>query len=426
MDRPGVGMSGEILFLCHRIPFPPDRGDKIRSYHLLKALARLAPVHVATFAENNADFEAESGLAEIATSHYLVQRDLSNVRAGIAAITQKKPVSLTAFENQGIYEFVARIIQERNIETIFVFSGQMAQYVPADWAGRLIMDFVDVDSAKFASYANQSGFPMAWMYRREERLLRAFEAQIAHIADISTLVSGAEAQLFRKRINNPNARIVALGNGIDTVFYDPEKMAQMDNPFAGYSGTKQNLVFTGQMDYPPNIEAVSSFAQEVLPHIREQFPDATFHIVGRNPTKTVTALNQINGVHVHGPVSEILPYLGYADVIVAPLRTARGIQNKVLEAMAMARPVVVSSAAAEGIDAIHDRHFLVAATPDEEARAVCEFLSDPLKSRACGEQARAHMIARYGWDAQLALLSDWLGMDSLQSPVDQTLASEAI
>lgn len=394
---------GETLFLAHRIPFPPDRGDKIRSCNLLLALCARGPVHVATFGETEADMAAEAELAAAAASHVLVRRTISNVRAGLNALASGRPVSLCAFASPQIDHYVARLIATRPIDTIVVFSGQMAQFIPMSFSGRVVMDFVDMDSAKFAAYAQATTGPMKAVHAREARLLGRFEQKVARRADISMFVSPAEAALFRAGLNDPSVRVMAVSNGIDTVFYDPAGVAPA--PFAGEPGP--HLVFTGQMDYAPNVDAVEHFANAVLPLVRAVHPDAQFHIVGRNPAPAVRALSALPGVDVAGAVADIRPWIASADVVVAPLRIARGIQNKVLEAMAMARPVVASAAAAEGIVATPGEHFMVA-DDGAMAQAISALVGDRQRSAAMGLAARAHMLAAYQWDAQLAPLMQWL------------------
>jgi sugar transferase (PEP-CTERM/EpsH1 system associated) len=395
---------GETLFLAHRIPFPPDRGDKIRSCAMLRALAARGPVHVATFGETDADMAAEVELAWTATSHVLVRRTISNLRAGLNALAVGKPVSLVAFESAEIDHFVSRLIATRPIDTIFVFSGQMAQFIPPSFAGRVVMDFVDMDSAKFAAYAEAAQGPMKLVHAREARLLGAFEQKIARRADLSLFVSPAEARLFRDTLGDPSVRVEGISNGIDTIAYDPAGVAPAH--YAQDNGP--HLVFTGQMDYAPNVDAVAHFARDVLPVVRAAHPQARFHIVGRNPAPAVRALDNLPGVNVAGAVDDIRPWIASADVVVAPLRIARGIQNKVLEAMAMARPVVASVAAAEGIVATHGEHFVIAADDAAMADAITALLADPARGVAMGQAARAHMLQCYQWDAQLAPLMRWL------------------
>ena len=388
----------EILFLAHRIPWPPDRGDKIRSFHILNKLKTMAPVHVGAFADDVRDMGfAEAERAGLASLHAEL-RDKPQWLAGIEALARDKPISLTSFGSRSMQDWVDERLSSGAISHIFVFSGQMAQYVPADFAGRLIMDFVDVDSAKFESYAGEGSQFMRWINAREGKKLAAFEAEIASRADASLFVSEAEAAMFRGRSGAKN--VVGVGNGIDTMFYDPSAAFKKLHPIF----PDPLIVFTGQMDYRPNIEAVTDFAQNALPAIRATHPDTTFAIVGRNPTEAVSTLSALPGVQVTGAVDDVRTWLAGADVVVAPLRIARGIQNKVLEAMAMATPVVVSKAAAEGIDAQDKKHFRVAKSVVDEAKIVNELLSDVDARLTLGAAARAHVIAHYGWDGQLAAL----------------------
>ena len=395
---------GELLFLAHRIPFPPDRGDKIRSHAILKALAARGPVHVATFGETDADMAAEADLSAIAASHLLVRRTISNLRAGLNALPSGKPVSLTAFDSQDIRHYIARLLATRPIDAIFVFSGQMAQFIPPSFAGRVVIDFVDMDSAKFAAYAKATAGPMKLVHAREARLLGAFERQMARRAQLSLFCSPTEVAEFRLGLGDPQVCVDPVVNGIDTVFYDPVGVGPA--PYAGEAGP--HLVFTGQMDYAPNVDAVVHFAEAVLPAVQKELPDARFHIVGRNPAPAVRALEGRAGVHVVGAVDDIRPWIGSADMVVAPLRIARGIQNKVLEAMAMARPVIASGAAAEGILAQSGVHFMVARDDAAMADAVCALAADQDRAAAIGAAARAHMLKHYQWDAQLAPLLAWL------------------
>lgn len=385
----------DLLFLAHRAPFPPDRGDKIRSYHLLRHLARSWRVHLAAFVEEEDETVVREGLAPFAASIALVRRTKGRLRAACEALATGRPISLTAFDSPALQQAVNDSITAHAIGTAFVFSSQMAHYVDG-FAGRIVMDFVDVDSAKFAAYADAARGPMRWMMRREARLLLAHDARVARRAEASLFVSEAEAALFRRRTDG--ARIHAIENGIDTEHYDPAIAAERaPHPL---------IVFTGQMDYRPNIDAVTAFAEKTLPVIRVGHPSAHFAIVGRNPGAAVRALADRDGVIVTGEVADVRPWLGAADIVVAPLTLARGVQNKVLEAMAMARPVVASPQAAEGID--HDGTIRVA-DQRGQARAVLDLLADRAAAEALGEAARARVIARYGWDACLAPLAELMG-----------------
>lgn len=390
---------GELLFLAHRIPFPPDRGDKIRSHAILKALAARGPVHVATFGETGADMAAEAELASLAASHLLVRRTISNLRAGLHALPSGKPVSLTAFDSPEIHRYVSRLLATRPIDTIFVFSGQMAQYIPDSFAGRVVVDFVDMDSAKFAAYAKASLGPMKLVHAREARLLGAFERRVARRAGISLFCSPNEVAEFKLGLGESPVRVDAVVNGIDTVFYDPSRIAGAGG-YAGQPGP--HIVFTGQMDYAPNVDAVVHFAETVLPRVQQRFEHACFHIVGRNPAAAVRALAQLRGVDVVGAVDDIRPWIASADMVVAPLRIARGIQNKVLEAMAMARPVVASAEAFEGVRARQGRDLLVADGAGQTIAAIEDVLAG--RHAGIGAAARRAVAEAHDWRATLRRL----------------------
>lgn len=403
----------EVLFLAHRIPFPPDRGDKIRSCHVLRHIAGLAPVHVACFADDEGDWGHEPELAAVAASHCLVNRSKSLKLAGLQALALGKPVSLTAFDDRTIAAYVTRTLAERPVSAIYVFSGQMAQYIPPDFAGRVVMDFVDVDSAKFEAYAAQARFPLRHLHAREARLLSRFENSVARGAHASLLVTPEEASLFRDRLSpGPVPRVLALCNGIDTEFYDPAGMPCAPE----MAGEGPQLTFTGQMDYPPNIAAVEMFARQVMPQVRATFPLARFNVVGRAPTLAVRALDGHHGTRVTGAVIDVRPWLAGADLVVAPLTIARGVQNKVLEAMAMARPVLATPQAATGIAARDGQEFVVADGADALARAALSLLHDKVRAATIGQSARAYVVANCGWDGVLAPLAGLLGLSGPEAP----------
>ncbi|WP_301074887.1 TIGR03087 family PEP-CTERM/XrtA system glycosyltransferase [Sphingomonas sp.] len=375
----------EILFLAHRAPFPPDRGDRIRSFNILSYLAARARVHLVAFVDDGAEVAADH--RALVDECILVPRSKSQARAAVEGLATNRPVSLTAFADRRIGAAVEDLLGRRPIDAIYAFSSQMAQYLPRDFS-RIIMDFVDLDSAKFAAYADDARGPIKWMMRREARLLNAFEQDVASRVSASLFVSAPEAALL------PGS--IAIENGIDTVRYDPAHAVAAPAPHP-------LIVFTGQMDYRPNVDAVAWFAQRVTPLL----PDVHFAIVGRAPTAQVRSLAG-EQVTVTGEVADVQSWLAAADVVVAPLHLARGIQNKVLEAMAMARPVIASPAAAEGID--HAGTIQIAAQAADYASKIRDLLDDPAQAASLGAAARQQVIARYGWDARLKPLDELMGL----------------
>ena len=392
-SRRGDDMS-EILFLAHRLPYPPDRGDRIRSWHLLKAILPLAPVHVCAL-EDGADVAGPLAfLSEQVASVTVDQKPLAKGRAVLAALASGKPASVCAFASDKIAARVKELIATGSISTIYAYSGQMAQFVPASFTGRFVMDFVDMDSAKFKAYG---GFANA----QEGKRLFAFEKATAQRANLSLFVSDAEASLFRRETGLGPDKVAFIENGIDLERFSPRQNERAQ--------TAPLIIFTGQMDYRPNIEAVESFARETMPMVRAAHPKARFAIVGRAPTSEVLALATLPGVEVTGEVPDTRDWLESADLVVAPLKLARGIQNKVLEAMAMEKCVIASPAAAEGIDAIPGDELVIADGPAAQAEAVRVLLANPDQATAIGQAARARMEARYSWDARLAGLPAILG-----------------
>ncbi|WP_343525667.1 TIGR03087 family PEP-CTERM/XrtA system glycosyltransferase [Sphingomonas sp.] len=374
----------DLLFLAHRVPFPPDRGDKIRSFHVLRHLARDWRIHLCAFADSAGDRDPSPVFRDLLASCRIVPREKAMPLAALQAVAMRKPVSLTAFASPAMARAVAEV-RGGGVTAAYIFSGQMAQYHGPE---PTVMDMVDVDSAKFAALADAAAAPKAMMLAREARLLGAFEREVAAGVAATLFVSEAEAALFRE--GGGRGRIAAVENGIDAGFYDPQAIGAVEpgGPL---------IVFTGQMDYRPNVDAVVHFAQRILPHIRRTHPDARFAIVGRAPTPAVRRLAG-EAVIVTGEVPDTRVWLARAAVCVAPLMLARGIQNKVLEAMAMARPVVASAAAAEGIG--HGGTIAVASDDGDFAAKIIAALDGPTGNPA----ARARVLERYDWAARLAPL----------------------
>lgn len=393
-----------ILFLAHRVPFPPDRGDRIRSHHLLKALAELGPVHVGCFGEGNA--AAEQALAAVAASTCVAARTKPLPIAGVQAVLSGKPVSLTAFHSAKLARWVRETIARESIEAIVVFSGQMGQYVPDDFGGPVVIDLCDVDSAKFEAYA--AGGERAWLYGREARLLAREEERLGRRADAAILISAAEAALYRSRLREPGkVNVQVIGNGIDAAFFDPA----FTTPHPALTeAAGPHFVFTGQMDYRPNEQAALWVIEALLPRLRARHSQAMFHVVGRNPTRALMDEDGAPGVRVWGAVPDVRPFIAAADAVLAPLLIARGVQNKVLEAMAMARPVVLTPDAATGIAAGNGEHWLIS-PPDPEVMAA--HISDLLANREAavriGIAARDFVLRHHGWEAMLAPLGELIG-----------------
>ena len=388
-----------VLLLVHRIPFPPDKGDKIRSWRLLEHLLLQGHrVHLGAFVDDPQDFAHAAMLRERCAA--LMLRPLDPRRRKLASargLLDGRALSLPYYADGAMQAWVDRTLCAAGIDQVIVFSSTMAQFVDQARHAHLrrVVDFVDVDSRKWLQYAERHHGPLAWIYRREAARLLAYERRVASEMDASLFVSPEEAALFRALAPESAARVDWYGNGVDTTYFDPAAVGDSPYPAGG-----PVLVFTGAMDYWANEDAVTWFAAQVLPRLRASRPDLRLWIVGSKPGPKVQALRAISQVHVTGRVPDVRPYLAHADVAIAPLRVARGIQNKVLEAMAMARPLACTAAAAEGLDLPGDVPWLsVQDEPAAQARAILGLLGG-----SAAPQAREWVRARFSWPARLGRL----------------------
>jgi sugar transferase (PEP-CTERM/EpsH1 system associated) len=395
----------DLLLLIHRIPYPPNKGDKIRSYHLLKHLARHYRVHLATFVDDPDDWQYVPHVEALcASSHFAGMKPLVARVRSLQALVKNRSLSLEYYRDASLARWVDETVAKHKIERVLVFSSAMAQYADPYRSARRVVDFCDVDSDKWRQYADQKSWPMNWLYRYEARQLLAYERRVAREYDASLFVSAPEADLFRQLAPESTAKIGHFSNGVDTDYFTP------DQPHADpYPAGERALVFTGAMDYWPNVDAVQWFAAEVFPALRERFANLKFYIVGARPAPAVQELARLPGVVVTGTVPDVRPYIAHAAVSVAPLRIARGIQNKVLEAMAMATPVVVSPQALEGIDAVPGSELVLAEDAEGFVDAVATLLAgQDSAAAAIGAAARAKVQRRYSWSSNLACIGESL------------------
>lgn len=400
-----------LLYLVHRIPYPPNKGDKLRSFNILRQLAGRYRVYLGAFVDDPADLVHVPSLSEWCEDAHIERIDPKLARlTSLRGLLAGEALSIPYYRNRAMRDWVDDVVARHSIRKALAFSGPMAQYLDQAGLARRVIDFCDLDSAKWTQYAAERTWPMSWLYRREGERLFAFERSWAQRADASTFVTEAEADLLRRHLSTTEAsRIHAVQNGVDADFFSPQHA--LANPYPD-GGPK--LVFTGAMDYWPNIDAVTWFVKDILPGIRAIHPDVRFTIVGMNPTPAVLALAG-PGIQVTGKVPDVRPWLAHADLVVAPLRIARGIQNKVLEAMAMAKPVVVSAAAATGLAGENGRDYLVASTSSEFVQSVVESIADPVDAQRVGCAARELVLSHYSWEAHLNGLLYLVGAHTSES-----------
>jgi sugar transferase (PEP-CTERM/EpsH1 system associated) len=396
-----------LLFLAHRIPFPPNKGDKIRSFHLLRHLSARFEIHLGAFVDDPDDWQYQDALKPYCASIKLLPLNPRRAKlASLAGLLTGEALTLPYYRSGELKRWAAELAATGKVTHGLAFSSAMAQFMPAGLARR-VLDMVDVDSDKWTQYASTQRWPLSWMYAREGRKLAEWEARVAQDFDATLLVSHAEAALLKQRVPQARHKIGAFENGVDADYFSPAR--DYPNP---YPTDVRGIVFTGAMDYWPNMDAVTWFAERIFPAVRDAVPGAQFTIVGSRPTEAVMALMRQPGVVVTGGVPDVRPWLAHAACAVAPLRIARGVQNKVLEAMAMARPVIASAQAAEGIRAEAGRDFILALGEADFAHAVVA----QLQSASSAVPARECVLAHYDWTRNLAAIDPLLEQGPVLTP----------
>lgn len=408
-----------LLFLAHRIPYPPNKGDKIRSFHILRHLSRTHRVFLGCFYDDPEDAKYVAALSDWCAE--VQARPLNSTRARVASLRgllSGEPLTLPYYRDRVMAEWVRSRLAS-GVDRVVIFSAAMAQYLsPSDHVNRrVVVDFVDVDSDKWRQYAPGCRFPMNYLYQREAERLLAFERELAARADASVFVSEEEAALFRSLAPEVAERVHAVDNGVDTDYFSPERA--YPNP---YADGERHLVFTGAMDYRANVDAVCWFADEVFPRIIEQMPQARFTIVGARPAPAVQRLARHPAITVTGTVADVRPYQAHAAAAVAPLRIARGVQNKVLEAMSMGLAVVATPQAIDGLRGSAELEWRVSSEPDALAALAIEVLNDRALAQRLGESGRRHVLAVYGWDSHMTRFADLLDGGDAQDSGQRRMA----
>jgi len=457
-----------ILYLAHRIPFPPNKGDKLRAFRQIEQLSRHHRVWCACFVDTPSDQQFVKPLS--AYCHKLAAIRLSPARAmlrGVAGMARGKTLTESYYRDAKMNDVLSCWSKEVRFDVVVAFSSSMAPYALSVPARRRVLDLCDLDSQKWFDYAATSNGPLAFPYAVEGRRLAARERTWLDAFDATILITEAEAALLEP--SAPRGKLHIVGNGVSlpdlnhsapfdarrepraSVRADPrrsEKPASSDawrslaharldigaggTPHVSETGAYPSVVgFVGVMDYRPNVDAVCWFVDNCWDAIRKAYPQAVFRIVGRSPTRRVRRLTRAAGVEVVGevddPAAEILRF----TVSVAPMRIARGLQNKVLEAMAAARPVVLSSCAARGLIGRHDQHYVLADTPDETIRAIVRLLGDEDRSRQLGSAARRYVATHHRWRRELQrfeliVAGQLATMSSLRTPYSASVDTDSV
>jgi polysaccharide biosynthesis protein PslH len=393
------GSGLDVLYLCHRVPYPPDKGDKIRAFHQIQELARRHRVHLLTLADGPVpDLSVLHELCQ-RVEVFPVHRTAAFLRSALGFFSPQ-PLTLSFFHSPELRARVEELAASERFDAVVVYSSSMAQYAEPFAGVPSVLDLVDVDSAKWAQYSRFARWPLGPVYALEARRLQAYEAEIARRFDRVVLSTGNELAILRSFA--PEARAVAIPNGVDLDYFRPLDLPKAKAPA---------LVFTGQMDYFANVDGITAFAREVFPRLRRRVPNLELLIVGRSPAPAVRSLTEIPGVQVTGAVGDVRPFLARAWVFVAPLRIAQGVQNKVLEAMAMNLPVVCSERVLAGLAEggfRHGRDLMAASDPLAFEESVAALLADAEARQRLADCARQRLAGAYRWATNLERFEELL------------------
>ncbi len=393
----------KLLYLVHRLPYPPNKGDKISSNNMLNFFSERWRVHLGTFVDDPDDWQYADIVREKCEDSCIVDLPSSRRLTGsVKGMLTGEALSLSYYGNSELQAWVAGTIERECPDAVLIFSGAMAQFVRGLLPDHIpvLFDAEDVDSEKWRSYADAKPWPLSWLYRREADKLLTYEREMAAATTASVFVSEEEADLFKQLAPESADKVVFRTQGVDNEYFSPEH--DLDNP---YEPRQKVLVFTGAMDYWPNIEAVTWFCEHVLGEVKAAEPDFLFCIVGMKPTAEVQELGELPGVRVTGGVPDVRPYLAHALAACLPLQLARGIQNKALEAMSMCLPVLATSDALVGIIAHEGVRNIVADDPQAMAQAALQILGE---TRQQNVEGRNSVLAHYNWDSNLKQLESFL------------------
>lgn len=377
-----------ILYVCHRFPYPPKRGGKIRPFNMVRHLSSKGhQVTVCSLARSEAEAEEGRGIAPHCAGFEIgmVSNPVQVLRM-VARLPLLTPSSMGFFYCPDLQQKINRLLSSRKWDLIFVHCSSVAQYVAHVRDVPKILDYGDMDSQKWLEYANYKAWPLSWGYRLEGFKMLAAEKRLARCFDMGTATTRAEWET----LDSYDTGLVTdwFPNGVDAEFFCPDETVSYD---------RDTISFIGRMDYYPNQECMFRFCRDIWPRLKTVRPGLKLLIVGADPSPAVWKLAELDGVTVTGSVPDVRPHVRASALMVAPLNIARGTQNKILEAMAMGVPVVTSRVAAGGVDAESEKHFLVAETAEDYARQILRVCSDDNERKRLAEAGRARMLSNHAW-----------------------------
>jgi len=390
-----------ILYLCHRIPYPPNKGDKIRSFHEIKFLSGTSTLDLITLADDPKDMKYADDLKQFCRQVIVfpLNKKLATLK-GAVSLMNGRSISQRYFYKKEVQRAVDSLTASHKYDALICFSSPMAEYVFSaakkmeDLASTLIMDFCDLDSDKWNQYAEKKKFPLNLVYRTEAGRLLSFEKKINQKFNRSIFISQKEADLFKA--HHPEAKNIGIiPNGVDHAYFNP------GNTDTEKEDTRPVIAFFGAMDYYANVDGALWFTEKILPLIKKKVPEVLFYIVGSNPDPRLKALTTDPCIKVTGFVEDIREYYARAKVCVIPLRIARGVQNKVLEAMSMGKAIVTTSQAVQGIEVYDDSLLKIENDSNEYAARVIDLLQNNSLRQKMGRAARDYIKEKFNWDTHM-------------------------
>jgi sugar transferase (PEP-CTERM/EpsH1 system associated) len=387
-----------ILYVVHRLPYPLDKGDRIRAFHLLRYLSRHAQVHLACLADEPASEEALTVLRHYCHRLSVVSLGRTRWLRAMSSLMRGRTVSEGAFHSPRLAATIREWMKTIAFDAALASSSAMAPYLRSPELASVpaIVDLVDVDSQKWLDYADSGAGWRTWIYRTEGQRLRAMEQSMPAWAHAVTLVSEPEAAIYRRFC--ASGRVHAILNGVDLDYFQPMPAQE-----------ETACVFVGALDYHPNIDAVRWFAETVWPTVHRRVPGSKLWLVGRRPAAAVRELASRAGVEVIGQVPDVRPWMARAAAVVAPLRIARGLQNKVLEALAMSKAVVASPPSLAALRVRPGKHCVRASSPAQWIKATTRLLRDENQRNRLGSAGRRYVEEHHDWDRCLEPLGELLG-----------------
>ena len=388
-----------ILYLCHRFPYPPKRGGKIRPFNMIRHLsAKGHQVTVCSLARSAEEAKDAQGIAPYCAGFEIGHvTEWVQVARMVVRLPVTTPSSMGFFYSPELARHVNRLLGSKKWDLIFVHCSSVAQYVEHVRDVPKMLDFGDMDSQKWFEYANYKPFPLSLGYRLEGAKMLAAEKRLARRFDLCTATTRAEWETLKDY--GTGADTDWFPNGVDAAFFCPAD--------DGYDAN--TISFIGRMDYYPNQECMTRFCEQTWPLLKSQRPTMKLLIVGADPSPAMRKLGDLPGVTVTGSVPDVRPYIRGSALMVAPLNIARGTQNKILEAMAMGVPVVTSSIAAGGVDADAEKHLLVADTPPDCAQAIMRIVDNPLERARLAVAGRQRMLSHHAWPRSMERLDGIIG-----------------